>query len=61
MHNDNSIIVRNLKADTISQLLQELVHMPISDRQQISRSAKRMVQDKLRSQLFEDELENIIS
>ena len=61
VHNDNSIIVRNLKADTISQLLQELVHMPISDRQQISRSAKRMVQDKLRSQLFEDELEKIIS
>lgn len=61
VHNENSIIVDALNAEIISQQLENLVHMPLSERFRISRSAQQTVQDKLGSELFEKEFKQIIS
>ena len=61
VHNENSIIVEELKAEIISEMLQELVQMPISERLRIGSNAQHTVQEKLKSKLFEEEFKNIIS
>lgn len=60
-HKENSIIVDDLDAGVVSDLLLELVNMSQLEKEKLGYNAMQTIQEELKSQLFEDKFRYIVS